>query len=386
VTIDEAGRVKTALADTWQARGNQFWQFHLRPGVKFQDGVPLTAEIAAASLRTANASWVVTAEKDLVIIDGGTSGIELLAELALSRNAIVKRDGNNPSGTGPFHVVDWQPGKKLTLAAEDNHWQGRPFIDTIEIEMGRGFREQMTDLELGKADLVEVAPEQVHRIPQGRYRVASSRPADLLALMFNRDVSSPEDKLLREALGLSVERGSIRSVLLQGAGQPAASILPAWISGYGFVFSSDADLPRARQLRDQAHKIPTWTMGYDGSDPLARLVAERIALNAKDAGLSLQLTSLASDLRLVRFPLVSSDPWVALEGIETQAGMPAAKNQDGSVEDLYTAELAVLAAQRVIPLFHLPASYASAANLKNWALQMDGSWDLGDAWLEETKP
>ena len=66
--------------------------------------------------------------------------------------------------------------------------------------------------------------------------------------------------------------------------------------------------------------------------------------------------------------------------------MPAAKNQDGSVEDLYTAELAVLAAQRVIPLFHLPASYASAANLKNWALQMDGSWDLGDAWLEETKP
>ena len=54
-------------------------------------------------------------------------------------------------------------------------------------------------------------------------------------------------KSLRQALALSVERGSIRSVLLQGAGQPTASVLPNWMSGYGFVFPIDTDLPRARQ-------------------------------------------------------------------------------------------------------------------------------------------
>ena len=74
---------------------------------------------------------------------------ELLAELALPRNAIVKRNPDSTlSGTGPFHIVDWQPGKKLTLAADENCWRGRPFLDAIEIEMGKSFRDQMTALEL----------------------------------------------------------------------------------------------------------------------------------------------------------------------------------------------------------------------------------------------
>ena len=88
--------------------------------------------------------------------------LNCLRELALPRNAIAKRKPDSkPSGTGPFHVVDWQPGKKLTLAAEEGYWRGRPFLDGIEIEMGQSFRDQMTALELGRADLVEVAPEQV---------------------------------------------------------------------------------------------------------------------------------------------------------------------------------------------------------------------------------
>ncbi len=51
-------------------------------------------------------------------------------------------------------------------------------------------------------------------------------------------------------------------------------------------------------------------------------------------------------------------------------------------EDLYAAEVALLATLRVIPLFHLPASYAGAAGLENWALQPDGSWTVADAWWE----
>src|SRR5208282_4000593 len=145
-----------------------------------------------------------------------------------------------------------------------------------------------------------------HRDSQAGRRLANSAPVELLALLFARDAASPDERLLREALALSVERGSIRSVLLQGAGQPAASILPNWMSGYGFVFSTDADLPRARHAREQVHTIPTWTVGYEGNDSVARLLAERIALNAKDAGLSLQPTSAGvADLRLVRIPLAS---------------------------------------------------------------------------------
>jgi ABC-type transport system substrate-binding protein len=352
--------------------------------VKFHDGTPLTAETAAASLRSANPSWNVVADADSVVID--SSDPNLLAELALPRNAIAKRTTDNkPSGTGPFHVVDWQPGKKLSLAAEENCWRGRPFTDAIEIEMGQSFRDQMTALELGKADLVEVAPEQTHRISQGGRRLATSAPVELLALIFIHDVASPDERLLREALALSVERGSIRSVLLQGAGQPKASILPNWMTGYGFVFPADADLARARQEREQVRSRTTWILGYDGRDPLARLLAERIALNAKDAGLSLQpMPAASAELRLVRIPLAAPDPWIALAGLATFAGLPAEKTHAG-VEDLYASEVAMLATRRVIPLFHLPVSYASASSLKNWALRPDGSWAVADAWLRSPR-
>jgi peptide/nickel transport system substrate-binding protein len=383
VTTDENARPQAALAISWQtSSGDRRWQFRIRRGVNFHDGTALSGEIVAASLRSANPSWTVSVDADSVVIERASPDEELLSELALPRNAIVKRNADNTlSGTGPFEVADWQPGKKLALAADENSWHGRPFLDAIEIEMGKSFRDQMTALELGRADLAEVAPEQTHRMSQEGRHIASSTPVELLALLFPREVASPEEKLLREALALSVERGSIRSVLLQGAGQPAGGILPNWMSGYGFVFPTDADLPQARSAREKVRIVPSWTLGYDGSDAVARLVAERIALNAKDAGLSLQPSSAATaDLRFVRIPLGSPDPWIGLANVAALAGAALGK-EGGSVEDLYASEVALLTTQRLIPLFHLPVCYAASASLNNWAVRPDGSWTVADAWL-----
>ena len=88
----------------------------------------------------------------------------------------------------------------------------------------------------------------------------------------------------------------------------------------------------------------------------------------------------------MRIPLNSPDPWIALEDVAARCGLPAANGNGGSAEDLYAAERALLATQRIIPLFHLSASYAASGNLKNWKLRPDGSWDLGDAWLGSGKP
>ena len=389
VTVDESGHPRPALAESWQSsRGNQHWVFHLRHGVKFHDGSLLTAENAAASLRFANPSWNVSAEGDAVVIEREGGDSELLGELARPRNAIVKRDSDDKAdGTGPFRVADWQPAKKVTLAANEDCWRGRPFLDGVEIEMGKSFRDQATAFELGKAELIEVAAEQARRVSQEGRRLASSAPIELVALVFAHEAASPDEKMLREALASSIDRGSIRSVLLQGAGQSTASLLPTWISGYGFVFPVDADLNKARQLRAQVRTIPAWSIGYDVGDPVARLVVERIALNARDAGLTLQPTSSGSaDLRLVQIPLSAPDAWIALEDLVTQTGLPGLKTKSGSAEELYAAEQSALAADRVIPLFHLPATYAISSSVRNWAVRLDGAWDLADASLENTKP
>ena len=383
IILDDNGRPQPVLATSWQSAGkSQPWRFLLRNGVRFHDGTVLTAESAAASLRAANPNWEVTADGGSVVIQCDCPN--LLSELALPRNSIIKNDSNErPTGTGPFRIVEWQTGAKLTLAANEDYWGGRPFLDLIEIEMGKSFRDQFTTLELGRADLVEVAPEQAHRLSLGDAHLVSSLPMELAALVFARDAQTDDEKSLRAALALSIDRGSMRSVLLQGAGQPAASLLPNWMSGYAFVFPAEPDLSLARRERSQVRTIPTWTLGYDANDSLERLLADRVALNAKDAGLSLQPTSASTaDLRLTRIPLASADPWIALTEMSATVGLPVQNISSNSVEDLYSAERAELETQKILPLFHLPMMYASSSALKNWTLRPDGSWNLADAWLE----
>src|SRR6266550_3943759 len=119
----------------------------------------LNSDTVVASLRTANPNWKVFSTGDSVLIECASPDPWLPAELALARNGIAKREGGKLLGSGAFAINHWNPGKKLELSARDDYWRGRAFVDSIEIEMGRNFREQMIELDLSKADVVEIAPE-----------------------------------------------------------------------------------------------------------------------------------------------------------------------------------------------------------------------------------
>jgi peptide/nickel transport system substrate-binding protein len=387
VTLDDNGRPQPSLASSWQPEpGNQRWQFYIRHGVTFQDGTPVTSDAVAASLRVANPNWKVLPTGEAVVIECDSPSPNLQSELALPRNGIAKRDGKL-TGSGPFAVTRWDPGKKLTLAARDDYWGGRAFVDSIEIEMGKNLHEQMISFDLGKADLIEIAPEQAHRAVMEGRRVESSAPAELMALVFARDRQSPDDERLRDALALSLDRSAMNTVLLQSGGESAGGLLPNWMTGYSFLFPTEAALARARQARSEAKQTSTWTLGYDGNDPVARVVAERIALSARDAGLALQLTmATAADVRLVRIPLSSLDPRIALTTLAATLGLPLPKFGGNSVQDLYSAETTLLQPQRVIPLLHLRTASAVSGTVRNWTGARDGGWRLQDIWLGTEKP
>ena len=388
VTLDDRGQPQPTLATSWQSEpGAQRWQINLRAGVKFHNGAAFTPDAVAASLRASNPSWRVFPASDSVIVECDAPVQDIPAQLAMQRNAIAKRDANKLFGTGPFSIADWQPGKKLTLTARDDYWGGRPFVDSIEIEMGRSLREQMISLDLGKTDLIEIAPEQAHRAAAEGRKVASSAPVELMAMVFTRERQSPDEGKLRRALALSIDRNSLNSVLLQGGGELTGAILPNWLSGYAFLFAADPDIPRARQERDEVRQVPAWTLGYDPNDPVARVVSERISLNARDAGLTLQLTAASTaDVRLVRIPLLSRNAQVALTSAATSLAIPEPKLIGNSAGDLYAAESALMQSQRVIPLLHLRSNVGVGASVRNWAVRPDGSWHAQEVWLGTDKP
>ena len=385
VTIDGAGRPQPALATSWQAEpGNQRWQLSIRQNVEFQDGSPLRPDAVAASLRLTNPAWTVYPTGNSVVIECSAPAPNLLSELALSRNAIAKHTpAGTIFGTGPFQISDWQPGSKLTLAAQEGYWGGRPFVDSVVIEMGKSVRDQMIALELGKADLIEVAPEQVRRLSMQSRRVVASAPLELMALVFNRERQSTEEGRRREALALSIDRAAMRNVLLQGQGEIAGGILPNRMSGYEFVFPSNVDLQRAQQMRGDSRQGAAWTIGYDAADALARLVAERVALNARDAGITLQPTaSSKADIRVTRILLPATDSRLALTSAAAALGLAPSKLTGTGAEDSFQAENTILQSQRVIPLFHLPAAaYAVGPGLRAFDVDRDGGWHLPDVWL-----
>jgi peptide/nickel transport system substrate-binding protein len=388
VTVDDLGRIRPALALSWQSEpGNQRWQFRLRRGVVFDDGSRLTPAAVAASLRAANPNWTIYALDDSLAIELNFADPSLAAELALPKNSIVKRLPDRVSGTGPFRVSEWQPGKKLVVAANEDYWGGRPFVNSIDVELGKSARDQVMLLELGKTDLIEIAPEQARRIAMEGRRVSESVPLELAALVFTHQQPSTEDQKLLNALALSIDRSSIRNVLLQGEGDPAGGILPNWMGGYEFLFSTEFNRQKAQQQRAEVPYAPAWTLSYDPADALSRLMAERIALNAGDAGITLRPSSTGNaDLRLVRILLASSNPEVALEGMAATLGLPRPGFRADSTEELYESEDALLQSHRLIPLFHLPVSYGLSQAVKNWGATRTGTWDLDDVWLATENP
>jgi len=384
VIIDAQNRAHPALAAAWQSDATaRHWEFTLLHGVKFHDGSAASAGAIAQMLGALHPDWNVHSSGDSLTIDTETSAPSLLAELALPRNLILKRNASGlPIGTGSFRVVEWQPGKLLKLAANEESWSGRPFLDTVEIEFDKSLRDQAIALELGKTDVIEAAPQ-----PSGSNaspRIRTSLPVEMMALVFSPN-SKAQDIRLREALALSIDRKPIQAVLLKGAGEPAASLLPNWMTGYSSVFSTQVNVQRAKVILAESRQ-PAFTLSYDPRDPQAQLIAERIALNAHEAGITVQVSlSGADDLRLLRVVLPSADPATSLREVARHLGLPQPVIRSNAVEDLYQAEHTLLDAHSVIPLFHLPMASAASARVRDWAPDRLGGWNLQDLWLEDSR-
>ena len=283
---------------------------------------------------------------------------------------------------GPFSIARWEGGRGASYAAEENAPGGRPFLDAVDIVMGRPLRDQAADLELGRADIVELGWSEARRTASGR-RVWTSSPVRVVALVFGPRV---EDARIREALALAVNRVAIHNVLLQGQGEISGALLPQWISGYAFLFDRTADVKRARELvAGTPAGARSFSLGVE--DPALRAVADRIALNARDAGLAISVVQgAAADARLTKARIVSRDGARALAALAASFGLTSPARSD-TPEALFAAERALLDGFRVVPLFHLPVLYGVSPRVRGGTgITPLGEWRFENLWLDGARP
>lgn len=400
--LNGSGAAQPALAVEWDAQNaNQRWEFHLRPQVRFQDGTPLTANAVVVSLTSACAPamgsaaasapqpacpWnaVYAAGPGDVVITTMTPMPDLPELLAETRFAISLQDATGQlEGTGPFRVAGFQNGA-LRLAANDDCWQGRPFLDAVEIYPHRSIGDQWLDLSVGRADVVQVPPERLAQAQQQHLDVLVSQPVDLLALTV-----APEgpfaDPALRQAAALAVDRSSLYNVIFEKQGEITASLLPEPLSGYAFLFSTDRALNRARALRGGAPSPPMAMSAGSGGATL-RLAAERLALNLQEAGFTVQMAPPGAPavLNLELVHLEEASPRAALDEMLARFGQNVTVS--GTYPHaLWLAENTALQNHTVLPLLWLPRAWAVGERVRDLRLSPDGEPLLAGASLEGAK-
>lgn len=387
--LNRSGDVRPALAVTWESDNKDHrWQFHLRPGVHFHDGSPLTSVAAAASL-TASCStdcpWTsVRSVGPAVVFTSDSPMPNLPALLAGDRFLIgltINADGKTPTsalGTGPFQLAGLDNGV-LSLKANEDCWQGRPFAEGIQIGVRRPVHDQWLDLSVGRADVVEVPAELLRQAQQQHLTLVESPAVSLLALQVSNTGPLANIKL-REAIAAAVDRGALFNVIFQKQGEITASLLPQSLTGYSFLFPTDRDLNGAHELR--GGQSPPLTLSAEG-DGAMQLAAQRIALNLREAGFNVQMAGANPshvDLFLRILPIDARDPSAALELMLANAGQPAPVIEKTPAA-IFNVEKNFLSQKTLIPLLDLPRAYAIGSRVRDFKLLSDGTSDFPDASL-----
>src|SRR5262249_1019760 len=192
----------------------------------------------------------------------------------------------------------------------------------------------------------ELTLDQLRSLDGANQDILVSHPSDLVVILFLQPDAAPSikagrkavDPRVREALANAVDRATISNVLLQRKSSAASGLLPQWLTGYEFLLSDLSDRARARKLVTDAglgRLSSPLTLAYDFSDPVAKLVAERIVVDCGQVGISVRAygdahvntrsgqASVTADAVLLRLPLRSLEPSVALSARSVDLGLDA---------------------------------------------------------------
>lgn len=370
--IDEQGNAQPLLAASVTRVHATRWSIVLRKGVKFSDGTDFDTEAVADSLSDKLQGANVRVNVDSIMIDTPTAWETLPQVLSLRRFAISKQGADGWVGTGPYVVSEFEPGQRALLMRNGNYWGPAPYLEKVEVRFGTG------GAGVRSADLAELTLEQAE---------SRSAPGILYALKWLPN--GRVDAMVREAMSLVIARESLALPYAKGGTVPAYSYLPQNLSGYAFLFQSTTDAGRARSLvRDAGWKSPL-SIAYRPNDPIARMIAERIAVNAREAGLVVQAfsdrnpeTSSAS-AAVVSAQIESSDPAAALFAIASALGLdPSDILESGDAEHLLASERELLNDLRALPLVHAPSIMSRSRRLHDVA---EPSWHLETAWVDRTR-
>ncbi|CAN7682868.1 ABC transporter substrate-binding protein [Neorhizobium tomejilense] len=317
------GSVVPSLATSWRQVDSLTWEFKLREGVTFHDGKAFDTNAVIAALKRA---------QDLAL--GCEVGVATLKGLKLNAQAVnpttllIKTDvvepilpnklsavdigspatpgdtkTRTPAGTGPYKLVAWTPGQSVGLVAYEGYWGAKPAIPNATIIWRAESAVRAAMVDTGEAQIAyEIAPQdgttgQDHAFPN----------AETSLLRIDAQIAPLNDKRVREALNLAIDRDGLIGTIFHKDAQKAMQVVPPSVFGFNPdipVWTYDPEKAKSLLAAAKADGVPVdkeiVIYGRIGIYPNSSESLEAIQAMLADAGFNARLEMLETSPWLKR--------------------------------------------------------------------------------------
>lgn len=328
VRYDLKGNLKPHLAESWESSDDlKTYTFRLRKGIKFTDGAPFNAEAVKFSFERTikigagpskifkNVDRIETPDEYTVVIKlkepdvlfvplsiATFHGNQIVSPKAVKDHATPedpwaqKWMGSHLVGTGPYKLVDFQPGVHSVFEKNPDYWMGwkEKHIDRVIIKPVREYTTRKTMLLMKQADIIaEVSPmdlETLEKTPG----VHAKRIRTMFTnyFFFNHLFKPFQDRRVREAFALAFDYRA-GQLIYKGLATPVRGPLPDIFFGHDpSLPEGKRDVLKAKKLLAEAGikpgELEVRFLYWTGTDERRRL-AELFSANMAEIGVKVSL-------------------------------------------------------------------------------------------------
>jgi peptide/nickel transport system substrate-binding protein len=238
VRADENYVLKPALATEWESTSDVLtWTFKLRPGVKFHDGSPLTAQDvvysfkrildpALAAVGLAQVGPYLSAS-GITAVDASTVKLTLtkpnafIPVLVSAAGFSIVKDGTTDfskgNGTGPFTLKAFDAAARTSFTRFDGYWQnGLPYLDAIEVVVIAEDATRLQAVTSGSQDVVDNITGASTLLLKGNAEPYMLKNGGWVGLTMFADTSPYNNQKIIQAMQYAADRKKIMSVVAPG--------------------------------------------------------------------------------------------------------------------------------------------------------------------------
>ncbi|MBQ1390387.1 MAG: ABC transporter substrate-binding protein [Firmicutes bacterium] len=316
VDLENPGELTGKIAESWEISDDACcYTFHLRDGITFHNGEPLTAADVEFSLDLYAASEAQAGDVDgydhCEIVDDHTIKVYTVSAFAPFLNNLTlvnigskayfesasEEDfAQKPIGCGPYVFVNHNEGDTVTLDAYENYYLGTPSIKHITFKIISDMSSMSIGIQSGSIDFAEIeAPVRstLEQAPGVKVETAEQTTFSFVAM--NTEKEPFNDVKFRQAVNYALNRSDIIDAVMDGAAEENSNLLAKNRFGYSDSqkqYSYDPE--KAKELLAEC--------GYaDGLDLGTFIVADQYKLLAQMVQDNLKAVGLTCELEVLEF-------------------------------------------------------------------------------------